>query len=75
MQCTQYDAFLNGHKSATGPSKDELLLKFAKEFGNISSIIKTMNNMLGASKLCLQVPHLEGERIFGFAKHKLDLPP
>ena len=36
---------------------------------------KAVEDVSCATGLNTRVPHLEGEKVFGFAKQKLDLPP
>ena len=43
--------------------------------GNSRRMVKLLDHVAVEAGLNTRVPHLEGETIFGSAKHKLDLPP
>jgi hypothetical protein len=75
MQMTNYRAYLKGKASGTGPSKQELKLRAAKHSGNPKKIEEALSQLPGVEVATTQIPHLEGEEIFGSMKRKLDLPP
>ena len=75
LQSTGYYLFLKGGRSGTGPSASVLKLKLASRSGNLSRVAKLVDELLDDAGLNTRVPHLEGERVFGYAKRKLDLPP
>ena len=62
-------------QSGTRPSASVLKLRLASHNGNPSRVAKLVDEISGDARLNTQLPHLEGERVFGFAKRKLDLPP
>jgi len=43
-------------------------------FRDGKKIVDTLSEMPGVKDICTQIPHLEGEEVFGFGKRKLDLP-
>ena len=75
LQSTGYYLFLKGGRSGTGPSSSILKLRLASRSGNPSRVAKLVDELSDDAGLNTRVPHLEGERVFGFAKRKLDLPP
>ena len=52
-----------------------LKLQLASRISNPSKIAKLVDDVSDVAGLNTHVPHLEGERVFGSAKRKLDLPP
>jgi hypothetical protein len=52
-----------------------LRLRSATRSGDPSKIARVVGELSADAGLNSRVSHLEGERIFGFAKRKLDLPP
>ena len=74
MQCTNYFKFLNGGRSGTGPSKQELRLRQAQRSGRPEKVVEAMENMPEAKDWCTRLPHFEGEEVFGSIPRKLDLP-
>jgi hypothetical protein len=75
MQMTNYRAYLKGKASGTGPSKQELKLRAARRSGDPKKIEEALSKLPGVEVATTQIPHLEGEEIFGNTKRKLDLPP
>jgi len=71
MQMTNYRAYFRGHVS--GPSKEELKLRVARQSGCCKKITKALNTLLRIEGVETRVPHLEGEEIFESIKRKLDL--
>ena len=65
MQCTNYNSFLNGGRSGTGPSKQELRLCPAQRSGRPEKVVEVMKNMPEAKDWCTRTPHFEGEEVFG----------
>ena len=45
MQCTNYFKFLNGGRSWTGPSKQELRLRQAQRLRRLEKVVEAMENM------------------------------
>ena len=74
MQMTNYRAYLKGHASESGPSKEELRLRAARRSRDPKKIAKALNTLLGAKGVGTRIPHLEGEETFGSTKRKLDVP-
>jgi len=74
MQMTNHRAFLRGHTCGSSSSKEELKLGTARRGGDPKKIAEVLNTLLGAKCIGIQVPHLEGEEIFGNTKQKLDVP-
>ena len=52
-----------------------LRLRLASRSGNPSRVAKAVDDISVVSGSNTRVPHLDGEKVFGSAKHKLDLPP
>ena len=75
LQSNGYFNFLNGGRSGTELSTSELKLRLASQISNPSKIAKLVDDVSDVVGLNTCVPHLEGERVFGSAKQKLDLPP
>ena len=75
LQSTGYYLFFKGGRSGTGPSASVLKLRLASRSRNPSRVAKLVDELLDDAGLNTRVPHLEGERVFGSSKQKLDLPP
>ena len=75
LQSMGYYLFLKGGRSGTGPSSSVLKLRLASRSGNPSRVARLVDELSDDARLNTRVPHLEGERVFGSAKRKLDLPP
>ena len=75
LQSIAYFNFLKDGRSGTGPSTSVLRLRVAARNANPSRIVKVVDDVSCATSLNTRVPHLEGEKVFGSAKRKLDLPP
>ena len=75
LQSTAYFNFLKGGRSGTGPSTSVLRLRVAARIANPSRVAKAVEDVSCAAGLNTRVPHLDGERVFGSAKQKLDLLP
>jgi len=71
---TNYRAFLRRYASGSGPSKEELKLRAAKQSGDPKKMVEALNTLPGAEGVGSRIPHLEGEEIFGSTKRKLDVP-
>jgi hypothetical protein len=71
---TNYRAYLKGKASGTGPSKQELKLRAARCSSDPKKIEEALSQLPGVVVATTQIPHLEGEEIFGSTKRKLDLP-
>ena len=74
MQMTNYQAYLKGYASGSGPSKGELRLCAARRSGDPKKIAEALNTLPEAEGVGTRVPHLEGEETFGSTKRKLDVP-
>jgi len=55
-------------------SKEELKLRAARRSGDPKKIAQASNTLPRDEGIGTQVPHLEGEEIFGSSKRKLDVP-
>ena len=75
LQSTAYFNFLKGGRSGTGPNTSVLRLRVAARIANPSRVAKAVDDVSCAASLNTRVPHLEGEKVFGSTKRKLDLPP
>ena len=75
LQSSGYFNFLKGGRSGTGQSTSVLKLRLASQISNPLKIAKLVDDVSDVAGLNTRVPHLEGERVFGSAKRKLDLPP
>ena len=71
-QMTNYHAYLKGHASGSSPSKWELSLRVARRIGDRKKIAEAFNTFQGFEGIESRIPHLEGEKIFGSTKGKLD---
>ena len=69
MQSTSYRRYLKGGKAGTGSDKNKLKLHAARLTGDPAFLAEAVKLFLGAADLNTKVPHLEGEEIFGSAKH------
>ena len=58
-----------------GSSTFVLKLLLASQISNPSKIAKLVDDVLDVAGLNTRVPHLEGKRVFGSTKQKLDLSP
>ena len=52
-----------------------LRLRLASQSGNPLKVAKAVDDISGVFRLNTRVPYFEGEKVFGSAKRKLDLPP
>ena len=75
LQSTGYFNFLKGGRCGTGPSSSVLRLRLASWSADPLRVAKAVDDIFGVAGLNIQVPHLEGEKMFGSAKRKLNLPP
>ena len=75
LQSTGYINFLKGSRCGTGLSSSVLKLQLASQSRNPSRVAKAVDDISAVSGSNTQVPHLDGEKVFGSAKRKLDLPP
>ena len=75
LQSIGYFNFLNDGRCGTGPSSLVLRLRLASQSGNPSRVAKAVDDISAISGSNTRVPHLDGEKVFGYAKRKLDLPP
>ena len=75
LQSTGYFNFLKGGRCGIGPSSSVLKLRLAFRSGNPSRVAKAVDDLSGVSGSNTRVPYLDGEKVFGSAKRKLDLPP
>ena len=75
LQSTRYYLFLKGGWRGTRLSTSVLKLKLASRSGNPSRVARLVDEISSDAGINTQVPHLEGEKVFGSAKWKLDLPP
>ena len=66
---------MKGGRGGRGPSTSVLKLRLASRMSNPSKIARLVDDVLVVAGVNTRVPHLEGERVFGSAKRKLDLPP
>ena len=74
LQSVGYYLFLKGGWIGTRPSASVLKLRLASRSRNPSRVVKLVDEISGDIGLITQLPNLEGERVFGSAKRKLDLP-
>lgn len=72
MQMANYRVYLNGSAFGSGPSKAELKLRAARRSGDAKKMAEALNGLPGAESIGTQIPHLEGEEIFGSRKRKFD---
>ena len=75
LQSSRYFNFLKGGRSGTRPSTSVLKLRLASQISNPSKIAKLVDDASDVVGVNTRISHLEGERVFGSAKRKLDLPP
>ena len=75
LQSSGYFNFLKVGRSGTGPSTSVLKLRLTSQISNPSKIARLLDDVSVVAGVNTRVPHLEGERVFGLAKQKLDLPP
>ena len=75
LQSSGYFNFLKGGRGGTGPSTSVLKLRLASRMSNPSKIARLVDDVSVVAGVNTRVPHLEGERVFGSAKRKLDLRP
>ena len=61
IQCTRYNAFFTSRASGTSPTKEELRLRAASRSGNLSSIFKAMEKLLGSGYFLVNIPLYAGE--------------
>ena len=73
LQSTGYFNFLKGGRCGTGPSSLVLRLRLASRSGNPSRVAKAVDDIFAISGSNTRVPHLDGKKVFGSAKRKLDL--
>jgi len=70
---TNYRVYLSGGPSKKGLCEGDLKLKRAMASEDGNKIADALNEMPGVEDICIQIPHLEGEEVFGSSKWKLDL--
>ena len=75
LQFISYHNYLKGCGGGTGPRRSLLQLQHANRSGNSSRVVKLVDEISIEVGVNTRVPHFEGERVFGFAKRKLDLLP
>ena len=75
FQSTTYYNFLKGGCCGAGPNSSVLRLWLAAWNANLSRVAKLVDDVSCAVDLNTRILHLEREKVFGSAKHKLDLPP
>ena len=73
MQITNYRTYLKGGRSGKGPDKAELRLRAARRSRDAEVIAKVLSSFPGAEDLITKPRGLEGAKIFGSSKRKLDL--
>lgn len=66
---------MKGNKFRTGPHEDEFKLQALRHSRNLRKIATDVCIYVGGGFLSTQIPHLQGEKINGSSKWKLDLPP
>ena len=74
MQMTNYQAYLKGYASGSGPLKGEMRLQAARRSGDPKKITEAPNSLPRAEGVRTRIPHLEGEETFRSTKRKLDVP-
>ena len=74
LQSMGYYLFLKGGQRGIRPSTSVLKLRLASRSGNPLRVAKLVDEILDDTWLNTRLPHLEGERMFGSSKRKLDLP-
>jgi hypothetical protein len=75
LQSVAYRNFLKGVGGGTRPNRSVLRLCSATHSGDPSKIARAVGDLSANAGLNSRILHLEGKRIFGSAKWKLDLPP
>jgi len=74
-QSSLYYAFLEGDASRTNLDNNELCLCRTSWFGDLVQIVAIVAKYSSNFGLFAKISHLEGEEVFGLAKHKANLPP
>ena len=74
MQMINYHAYLKGHAPCLELSKGELKLRGARRMGCPKKTVEAMNTLVEAHGEGIQVFYLEGEKVFGSTKRKLNVP-
>jgi hypothetical protein len=69
-----YYVFLQGGASRTSLDKNELRLHRANQSRDLIKIVATISKYTSSFSLSVRILHLEGEEVFGSAKHKANLP-
>jgi hypothetical protein len=70
-----YYAFLQGGAYGINLNQNELHLRRASQFGDLVKIIVAIAKYTSSFGLFVRILHLEGEKMFGSTKRKVDLPP
>jgi hypothetical protein len=73
-QSTLYRQYLQGGPFGHGLNKNELLLKRAQMSHELISLVATIENYKDGSSFMIHFPPLEGEKVFGLAKHCVNCP-
>jgi hypothetical protein len=64
---------LNGGICGEGLGRDELKLWQTSQFGDPSQMANFLTKHLSGSSFITRIPHLEGEKVFGSTKQKVDI--
>jgi hypothetical protein len=67
-----YKVYLNGGSCRKGPSKDELKLRRASQFGDLLQMVDVIIKYTNGSSFTTRIPHLEGQGVFGSTKWKVE---
>jgi hypothetical protein len=73
-QSSLYYAFLQRCASGTGLNRNELHLHRASYYGDPIEIVIAITKYTSSFGLSTRILHLEGEEMFGSARHKANLP-
>jgi hypothetical protein len=78
MLIVRYYKYFKDEITGTKLEKEELLLRVAECLAQWSRNPKVLNatitRMPRVEKFCTSEPYLEGEEVFGFHKHKTNIP-
>jgi hypothetical protein len=72
-QSASYNVYLNGGRCKKGPNKDELRLWWTSQIGDPLQMANIIAKYTSGSSFITKTPHLEGQKVFGSMKQKVDI--
>jgi hypothetical protein len=67
-QSASYKVYLNGGRCKEGPSRDELRLQQASQFGDLLQMANAIAKYTNMSSFTARIFHSKGQEVFGSTK-------